>query len=127
MSILTVNIHTGITDDEFKSLKRRVKRLEQNMTVFDDEIAQLNEVTNLVADRVQNLIDQVASLTGAQADAVKAAADQLVPFVEHLRQIGTDPNQPLPPTPDAPPVDDGSGATPVDGGTSTIDGASRRR
>jgi hypothetical protein len=43
-----------------------------------------------------------------------------VPFVEHLRTIGTDPNQPVPPAPDVPPIDDGTGTT--DGGTGTTDG-----
>jgi hypothetical protein len=132
MSILTVNIHIGndSSSDELKLLKRKVERLERHMSVFDDELGQLNDVTNQVADRVQNLIDQVGQLTGSQATAAQAAADQLVPFVEHLRAIGTDPNQPVPPAPDVPPIDDGTGTTDggtTDGGSTSVDGAPSAR
>lgn len=122
MHILTISIDAGENNEsslsglhqEIKHLRQRVKRLESHMSEYDDALAELDQATTAIAGRVQNLVDEVNSLQGAQADSAKQAAAELQPYIDQLNSMATDPSQPVPPVTE--PTGDGTG-TDTSGGT----------
>lgn len=59
------------------------------MALLDDALAELNDATNAVAARLEDLADDVAQHDGAAADAVRAQAAR-------LRDLAADPENPVP-------------------------------
>jgi hypothetical protein len=62
------------------------------MAALDDALAELNDATNAVAARLEDLANDVAQHDGAAADAVRAQAAR-------LRGLAADPQNPVPPEP----------------------------
>lgn len=126
MHILTISIDAGENNEsslsglhqEIKHLRQRVKRLESHMSEYDDALAELDQATTAIAGRVQNLVDEVNSLQGAQADSAKQAAAELQPYIDQLNSMATDPSQPVPPVTE--PTGDGTGTS---GGIDTTGGS----
>lgn len=75
------------------------------MTAADLEwVARLAAATDVIATRLRSLIERVRALP-ADSVAVAAAqadAESLVPYVEILERIGTDPADPVPEASDLP-------------------------
>jgi uncharacterized coiled-coil protein SlyX len=76
-----------------KSWDRRIQKLEERMSAFDDKLAELDTATSDIAD-------ELAALRGDIATSDTAAAAKLDPVISRLRAMATDPNNVDPgPTP----------------------------
>jgi hypothetical protein len=76
----------------FPHIYRRIQTLEYHMARLDDALAELNDATNAVAARLEDVLGDIE-----QADS--AAADKVRVEVERLRSLAADPQNPVPPEP----------------------------
>lgn len=81
------------TDPAQTALETRITQLEAQMTAFNDRVEELrvavDNATNRVAEKLQQLRDELA-----QRD--QAAADALQPLIAELNEMGADPTNPIP-------------------------------
>lgn len=67
-----------------------------------DPLADLGATSDMIAARLDGLLQLVAALPDGVGAEARAAGVELVPFVEILRHMGADPDNPVPEPKDLP-------------------------
>lgn len=67
-----------------------------------DLLADLDATTDMIAARLDSLLQLVAALPDGVGDEARAAGLELEPFVAILRHMGADPDNPVPEPKDLP-------------------------
>lgn len=84
--------------DKLMSIENHIISLESKIMALSQEVkdafAKVDAATNLVADRIKALADQIAAGGTDTAEIVS----QLNAEADRLTSIGADPNNPVPPT-----------------------------
>lgn len=76
------------------SLEQAIQQIGVKVSAVDDVLVQLNDATNLVAARLETVIGTMDAETAAK----------IQPYVDHLKALAADPNNPVP----EPPVEEGA-------------------
>lgn len=80
----------------FTALNKKVGLIMAGVDDIETLITELNDATNVEADRFQKLLDQLkAGMTPAQVEKIKA---EMRTGIDRLKTIGADPTQPIPDT-----------------------------
>jgi hypothetical protein len=64
--------------------------------MVDDVLYAINVATNDMATRLHIFVDLVSQLQGDQTSQVRDLAEEMRPFVDRLRHIGADHDNPVP-------------------------------
>jgi hypothetical protein len=74
---------------QLASLELDIQQIGVKVSAVDDVLVQLNDATNLVAARLETVVGTLDAETAAK----------IQPYVDHLKELAADPNNPVPPPP----------------------------
>ena len=89
----TISAKLDVVIKNQKTIIERMRAMGQVLDVIKDFAAKIDAATNLIAARIQKLIDQVTEGTVTP----EQVAEALQPEVDKLEAMGKDPENPVPP------------------------------